>query len=105
MQNTLTTILWLYVASLSSAAPLGDGTITINNNAIGYGTGGGIVGLIVLILDILAIVELIQSNRPVSHKLLWALVVLVFPFIGMLLYFFFSNRQAHKSGSSYEPLP
>ncbi|CAG8834926.1 15895_t:CDS:2, partial [Racocetra persica] len=32
---------------------------------------GGLVGLIILVLDIIAIFEILQSSRPVVHKLLW----------------------------------
>ncbi|KAJ9498053.1 hypothetical protein H2202_006656 [Exophiala xenobiotica] len=105
MQNALTPALWLFVATLASAAPIADEPITTAGNNIGYGTGGGIAGLIILILDIIVIIEVLQSNRPASHKLLWILVTLLFPLIGMILYFLFSNRAAHKTGGSYEPIP
>ncbi|KAI1611610.1 hypothetical protein EDD37DRAFT_609753 [Exophiala viscosa] len=109
LQNILLPILSLCL-TLASAAPVsGDALTTLghhhNNNNIGYGTGGGIAGLIILILDIIVIVEVLQSTRPASHKLLWILVVLLFPLVGMILYFLFSNRAQHKSGGSYEPIP
>ncbi|EAT78617.1 hypothetical protein HBI56_172190 [Parastagonospora nodorum] len=66
------------------------------------GTGGGIVGFIVLVLDIIAWIEIFKSNRPVPNKVLWALVVFLFPVVGMLIYYLFSNRQAHNT---YEPIP
>jgi hypothetical protein len=40
--------LQLFLAAIAFAAP-----VAIESNAIGYGTGGGIVGLIVLVLDVL----------------------------------------------------
>ncbi|KAJ9636651.1 hypothetical protein H2204_005251 [Knufia peltigerae] len=105
MLHNIITFLFLLFTSIASAAPIGDEPVTTTSNAIGYGTGGGIAGLIILILDIIVIIEVLQSNRPVSHKLLWILIVVLFPLIGMLIYFLFSNRAAHKSGSSYEPIP
>lgn len=42
-------ILQLAMASLAMAAP----TMHVESNAWQYGTGGGIVGLIVLVLDII----------------------------------------------------
>ncbi|KAL6710172.1 hypothetical protein ACN47E_009963 [Coniothyrium glycines] len=66
------------------------------------GTGGGIVGFIVLVLDIIAWIEIFKSNRPVPNKVLWALIVFLFPVVGMLIYYLFSNRQAHNT---YEPIP
>lgn len=47
----------------------------------------GIVGLIVLILDILAIVSILGASKPVGWKLLWTLIVLLLPVLGMILYF------------------
>lgn len=47
-------------------------------------------------------VEVIKSDRPVSHKLLWSLLIFLFPIIGIIIYFFFSNRQSHSQG--YEPI-
>ena len=49
-----------------------------------------------------AAVEIFKSNRPVPNKVLWALVVFLFPVVGMIIYYLFSNRQAHNT---YEPIP
>ncbi|KIV80217.1 hypothetical protein PV11_07733 [Exophiala sideris] len=104
LQNTLLSIL-TFCLTLASAAPVSDATFKAAGNNVGYGTGGGVAGLIILILDIIVIIEVLQSNRPASHKVLWILVVLLFPLIGMILYFLFSKRAQHKSGGSYEPIP
>jgi hypothetical protein len=45
-----------------------------------------------------AIVEVLPSSRPVSHKVLWCLLVFLFPIGGMIIYYLFSNRDAHRSG-------
>lgn len=46
--------LQLCLAALCYAAPIADETFnTMNSNATQYGTGGGIIGFIVLVLDIL----------------------------------------------------
>ncbi|KAF1964671.1 hypothetical protein BU23DRAFT_436618, partial [Bimuria novae-zelandiae CBS 107.79] len=66
-------------------------------------TGGGIAGFIILVLDIIAWVEIIQSNRPPLNKVIWCLVVFLFPLVGMLIYYLFSNRAAHNS-SGYEAI-
>ena len=47
----------------------------------------GIIGLIVLILDIIAIVSILGASKSVGWKLLWTLIVLLLPVIGMILYF------------------
>jgi hypothetical protein len=43
-------------------------------------------------------VEVLQSNRDVPHKVLWALLVFIFPIGGMIIYWLFSNRAAHNRG-------
>jgi hypothetical protein len=59
MQNTLlsSVIIQLCMAVLAFAAPIADETLTAtgHGNAWQYGTGGGILGFIVLILDIIVI--------------------------------------------------
>lgn len=47
---------------------------------------GGILGLIILILDILAIVKVVTSNRSIGYKLAWCLIILFLPLIGLILY-------------------
>lgn len=47
---------------------------------------GGIVGLIILIMDLIAIFEILNSNRTVSGKLAWSLLVFFFPVIGLIIY-------------------
>ena len=47
----------------------------------------GIVGLIILILDIIAIVSILGAAKSVGWKVLWTLIVLLLPLIGMILYF------------------
>ncbi|KAF8952597.1 hypothetical protein BGZ52_005141 [Haplosporangium bisporale] len=59
---------------------------------------GGFLGLVVLILDLIAIFEVINSNRSVTAKLLWSLLIFLFPILGLVLYFLFGGREEHNSG-------
>lgn len=52
----------------------------------------GILGLIVLILDIIAILGIIQSGLTVGMKIVWCLIVLLLPVIGMILWFLIGNK-------------
>ncbi|MBL8877278.1 MAG: PLDc N-terminal domain-containing protein [Phycisphaerae bacterium] len=54
--------------------------------------GGSLVGLIILILDLIAIVEILQSGRAVGEKLLWILLILLLPLVGVLLYFLIGRK-------------
>ncbi|KAI8310535.1 hypothetical protein K4K61_000479 [Colletotrichum sp. SAR11_59] len=94
--------LQLCFALLVAAAPVDPILSTTSQNSWQYGTGGGVIGFIVLVLDIIVFIEVLKSNRPVSHKVLWCLVVFLFPIIGMIIYWLFSNRAAHNTRSGYE---
>ncbi|KAJ1333317.1 PLDc N-terminal domain-containing protein [Microdochium nivale] len=99
----LSLFLQLLLAVFAYAAPIADEISATAADPWQYGTGGGIIGFIVLVLDILVWIEVLKSNRPVSHKLLWAVLVFIFPIGGIVIYWLFSNRSAHNSGG-YEPL-
>jgi hypothetical protein len=47
-----------------------------------------IIALLILVLDIFAIVKIIQSSATGTEKILWILAVLIFPVIGMIVWFF-----------------
>lgn len=47
----------------------------------------GILVLVVFVLDIIAIVKVLGGSGSTEHKLIWTIVILVLPFIGMILYF------------------
>ena len=40
-----------------------------------------------LVLDVLAILGVLQSNLDTAKKLIWILVILLLPVIGMILWF------------------
>lgn len=46
-----------------------------------------LVGLVILVLDIIALVSLLQSGADTATKTLWALLIILLPLIGMVLYF------------------
>lgn len=48
---------------------------------------GGLIGLIIVVFDIIAIVDLFKSAKETGKKILWLILILIFPFIGMILYF------------------
>ncbi len=45
----------------------------------------GLFALIVLILDIVAIIDVLGGSGSVTHKLLWFLVIVILPVVGMIL--------------------
>jgi hypothetical protein len=54
---------------------------------------GGILGLIVLVLDIIAIVDVLKSSIDTGKKALWIILILILPVIGMVLYFLIGKKQ------------
>jgi len=53
---------------------------------------GGLFGLIVLALDVWAIVKTIQSNAGTGSKVLWIVLILVFPIFGVVLWWLFGPK-------------
>lgn len=53
---------------------------------------GGLLGLVVFILDIVAIVDVLKSSLDTGKKALWIILVLILPVIGMLFYFFIGKK-------------
>ncbi|HWW20176.1 MAG TPA: PLDc N-terminal domain-containing protein [Steroidobacteraceae bacterium] len=58
--------------------------------------GGGFIGLLILIADIYAIVNIAQSNADTGRKVLWIVIVLVFPFLGWLLWLLAGPRTGRS---------
>lgn len=48
----------------------------------------GLLGLLILIADIYAIIKIIQSSASGFKKLIWVLIVIVLPIIGLIAWFF-----------------
>jgi hypothetical protein len=44
-------------------------------------------GLVVLILDIVALVSLLKSGADAGTKILWVILIVLLPVVGMILYF------------------
>ena len=47
----------------------------------------GVIGLIILILDIFAIIKIVQSSADSGAKILWVLGVLLFPLLGLIVWY------------------
>ena len=52
----------------------------------------GFGGLIVLIADVWAIVNILQSSVSKAAKVLWTVIVVVLPVLGFILWFFAGPR-------------
>lgn len=55
---------------------------------------GGIFGLLILILDIWAIVNIAQSGASTGTKVLWIVLVVLLPVVGLILWLLLGPRTA-----------
>lgn len=46
-----------------------------------------LLGIIIVVLDVIALISILLGHGTVGHKLLWTVLVLIFPIIGMILYY------------------
>ncbi|MFV8818715.1 PLDc N-terminal domain-containing protein [Haliea sp. E17] len=54
---------------------------------------GGVFGLLILIGDIWAIINILGSRSETLHKLLWILLVIFLPLVGLVIWFFAGPRS------------
>jgi len=54
----------------------------------------GLFGLIVLIADVWAIVNVFQSNADTAKKVIWTVVVIILPVLGFILWYFLGPKTA-----------
>ena len=54
----------------------------------------GIIGLLILVLDIIAIVSVLGGNTSIERKLLWTVIILILPVVGMILCFLMGRSAA-----------
>ena len=55
---------------------------------------GGILGLLILIADIWAIFNVIGSAASTGSKLLWVLLILILPVVGLIIWLVAGPRKA-----------
>ena len=56
----------------------------------------GLGGLIVLIADVWAIVNIFQSTADTGKKVLWTVLVIILPVLGFILWYFLGPKTAGK---------
>lgn len=52
----------------------------------------GFFGLLILALDIYAIIKILDSGASTLAKLLWIVLVLLLPVLGLIIWYFFGPR-------------
>lgn len=64
----------------------------MEHGLFGSGLGYGLFGLVVLALDIWAIINVLGSHSTMGAKLLWILLIVILPVIGLIVWFFAGPR-------------
>lgn len=54
----------------------------------------GIFGILVLLADIWAGINVIQSSASTGSKALWILLILVLPLLGVIIWYFAGPRES-----------
>ncbi|HKJ05762.1 MAG TPA: PLDc N-terminal domain-containing protein [Geopsychrobacteraceae bacterium] len=57
---------------------------------------GTVFGTIILIADIWAIAQTVQTPVSAGNKILWVLLILILPVVGLLLWFFLGPRPLRQ---------
>jgi Phospholipase_D-nuclease N-terminal len=56
---------------------------------------GGLFGLLILIADLWAVVNVLGSRASLVGKVLWVLAILVLPLLGLLVWLVAGPRASH----------
>jgi len=48
----------------------------------------GIIAILVLLADIYAIIQIVQSSADLTKKIIWALIILLLPVLGLVAWYF-----------------
>lgn len=54
----------------------------------------GIFGLLVLVADVWAGLNILQSSAGTVNKVLWVVLILVLPLLGVILWYFAGPRES-----------
>ena len=52
-----------------------------------------LIGLVILVLDIIAIIDAVKSSLDTVKKVIWIAVIILLPVIGLILYFFLGRKK------------
>ena len=56
-----------------------------------------LLGLVVIVLDAVAVVSLLSSRADAGTKLLWLVLIVLLPLLGMLLYFLIGPGRRRRT--------
>ena len=54
---------------------------------------GGLIGLVVLVLDVIAILDIFKSSLDTGKKVLWIVLIVLLPLLGLILYYLLGKKN------------
>ena len=54
---------------------------------------GALLGLVILALDVVAIIDALKGSMDTAKKILWIILIVVIPIIGMAAYFLIAKKK------------
>ncbi len=55
---------------------------------------GGLFGIVIFVLDLIAIWGVLKSGKTLGNKILWIIGIIIFPVLGLIVYYFFGRKSA-----------
>jgi len=51
-----------------------------------------LIGLVILVLDIVAIIDCVKSKKDTGKKALWIVLIIILPLVGLILYYLMGRK-------------
>ena len=52
----------------------------------------GFCSALIVVLDVVALLEVLKSDRSSGDKIIWTVIIVLFPFLGCIFYYFFGRK-------------
>ena len=52
----------------------------------------GLLSIVILVLDIIAIIDVLKSSKDTGKKILWILLIVLLPVVGLILYYLVGRK-------------
>ncbi|SIS50029.1 PLD nuclease N-terminal domain-containing protein [Paracoccus saliphilus] len=52
-----------------------------------------IFGIVIFVLDVWAIAQVINTNEPMSKKILWIAIIVILPILGLIIWYFMGPKS------------
>ncbi|KAF9097096.1 hypothetical protein BGX29_009401 [Mortierella sp. GBA35] len=57
---------------------------------------GSLISLLIFVADLVFVVQVINSNRPMNSKILWSLLIFLCPIVGLIIYLLLGDRERRR---------